>query len=54
MPVRELREPGIGGSCEHCGAVHGSEDRFCASCGARLGYRPGAARDPASFGRAVP
>jgi hypothetical protein len=32
----ELREPGIGGACEHCGAIHGSTDRFCASCGAPL------------------
>lgn len=31
--VRELREPGIGGACEACGALHGSADRFCASCG---------------------
>ncbi len=34
--VRELREAGIGGACENCGAVHGSGDRFCASCGAPL------------------
>ncbi len=54
VPVRELREAGIGGSCEQCGAVHGSEDRFCASCGARLSHRPGPARDPARLGRAGP
>ena len=35
-PLRELREPGIGGACPECGAVHGSEDRFCASCGEQL------------------
>ncbi len=29
----ELREPGVGGSCPHCRAVHGSADAFCASCG---------------------
>jgi hypothetical protein len=35
-PIGELRRPGIGGACEHCGAVHGSLDRFCASCGEQL------------------
>jgi hypothetical protein len=34
--LRELREAGIGGACEECGAVFGSADRFCASCGAPL------------------
>jgi hypothetical protein len=32
----EVRVTGIGGACEHCGAVHGSADRFCASCGRPL------------------
>ena len=35
-PMRELRQPGIGGACETCGAVHGSQDRFCATCGEPL------------------
>jgi hypothetical protein len=34
--VRELREAGIGGACAECGAVFGSADRFCASCGEPL------------------
>jgi hypothetical protein len=34
--IRELREPGIGGACPRCGAVHGSTDRFCAWCGEPL------------------
>jgi hypothetical protein len=34
--LRELREPGIGGACDSCGAVYGSEDRFCAACGQPL------------------
>jgi hypothetical protein len=34
--LRELREAGIGGACAECGAVFGSADRFCASCGAPL------------------
>ncbi len=34
--IRELREAGIGGACDTCGAVHGSEDRYCASCGEPL------------------
>ena len=33
QPVRELREAGIAGACGHCGAIHGSTDRFCATCG---------------------
>ena len=36
MPIGELRRPGIGGACERCGAIHGSLDRFCATCGASL------------------
>jgi len=39
VPLRELREPGIGGVCSACGAVHGSHDRFCATCGTSLGPR---------------
>jgi hypothetical protein len=39
-PVRELREAGIGGACVRCGAVHGSADRFCASCGELLLPQP--------------
>jgi uncharacterized OB-fold protein len=27
---------GIGGSCERCGALHGSSDRYCAACGRPL------------------
>jgi hypothetical protein len=34
--VGELREPGLGGACPGCGAVHGSADRYCASCGEPL------------------
>jgi hypothetical protein len=38
--LRELREAGIGGACGECGAVHGSDDHFCASCGAHLNAHP--------------
>jgi hypothetical protein len=31
-PLEELEEPGIA-SCRACGALHGSEARFCPSCG---------------------
>jgi ribosomal protein L40E len=31
-PITELREPGIS-VCARCGALHGSEARFCPSCG---------------------
>jgi hypothetical protein len=36
VEFREVREAGIGGACEHCGAVYGSEDRFCSNCGEPL------------------
>jgi hypothetical protein len=35
-PIGELRVAGIGGSCERCGALHGSSDRYCAACGQPL------------------
>ncbi|MGB2710201.1 MAG: hypothetical protein WBC33_01705 [Conexibacter sp.] len=42
--VRDVREPGVGGTCPRCFAIHGSNDRFCASCGAALA---GAVQGPA-------
>jgi hypothetical protein len=30
-------EPGVGGTCETCGALYGSDARFCANCGAPIG-----------------
>jgi hypothetical protein len=42
--LRDVREPGIGGTCPRCFAVFGSADRFCATCGAALG---GAVQGPA-------
>ena len=42
--IRDVREPGIGGTCPRCFAIHGSSDHFCATCGAALG---GAAQGPA-------
>ncbi len=50
-PMRELREPGIGGACENCGAVHGSQDRFCATCGDPLDGDAPAEDDPLGPGR---
>jgi hypothetical protein len=44
--LRELREAGIGGTCGSCGAIHGSEDRFCASCGEPLRARDSTAEEP--------
>lgn len=43
--IRDIREPGIGGTCPRCFAIYGSTDRFCAHCGAALG---GAAQGPAA------
>ncbi len=51
--IRELREAGIGGACGNCGAVHGSEDRYCASCGEPLEaelYAPDDAAEPGADG----
>jgi hypothetical protein len=31
-PIHELREPGIA-ACARCGAIHGTDARFCPSCG---------------------
>jgi hypothetical protein len=35
-PLREVREPGVGGACSACGTVHGSGDRYCSWCGQKL------------------
>jgi hypothetical protein len=43
--LRDVREPGIGGTCPRCFAIYGSADKFCASCGAAFG---GAAQGPAA------
>jgi hypothetical protein len=42
--VRDVRQPGIGGTCPRCFSLFGSTDRFCSHCGAALG---GAAQGPA-------
>jgi hypothetical protein len=34
--VREIRRPGVGGTCPNCGAFHASEASFCADCGLDL------------------
>ena len=52
---RELREPGIGGACPVCGAVHGSDDRFCATCGEPLQEDDGTTEpDPLEHGHVYP
>jgi hypothetical protein len=50
QPLREIREAGIGGACERCGAVHGSADRFCASCGEPVTGRATAAKPSRTAG----
>lgn len=42
--LRDVHEPGIGGTCPRCFALFGSADRFCSHCGAALG---GAVQGPA-------
>ncbi len=49
--LRDVREPGIGGTCPRCFAIFGSADRFCANCGAALG---GAVQGPAQVPPAPP
>jgi hypothetical protein len=34
-PLHELREPGIA-ACVRCGALHGTDARFCPSCGVAI------------------
>ncbi len=36
VELRVVREAGIGGACSSCGAVYGTEDRFCSNCGEPL------------------
>jgi hypothetical protein len=43
--LRDVREPGIGGTCPRCFAIFGSADKFCANCGAAFG---GAVQGPAA------
>ncbi len=47
--IRDVRMPGIGGTCPRCFSIYGSNDRFCSHCGAALG---GLAQGPAQV--AVP
>ncbi|HEX7292787.1 MAG TPA: hypothetical protein VF250_16825 [Conexibacter sp.] len=43
--LRDVREPGIGGTCPRCFAIYGSADKFCSNCGAAFG---GAVQGPAA------
>ena len=49
--LRDVREPGIGGTCPRCFAIYGSADKFCASCGAAFG---GAVQGPAQVAGSTP
>lgn len=49
--VRDVRMPGIGGTCPRCFSIYGSSDRFCAHCGAALG---GLAQGPAQVAAPPP
>lgn len=49
--VRDVREPGIGGTCPRCFSLYGSNDRFCSHCGAALG---GLAQGPAQVAAPPP
>jgi hypothetical protein len=53
-PQAVLREPGIGGTCPHCGELHGSDARFCPRCGAPLGRRPAWPSDRPTGASSVP
>lgn len=53
-----LREPGIGGTCPHCGELHASDAHYCSRCGEPLDEkaraRRAAAVAPAPAPEAVP
>ncbi|ADB50288.1 hypothetical protein [Conexibacter woesei] len=49
--IRDVRAPGIGGTCPRCFSLYGSNDRFCAHCGAALG---GLAQGPAQVAAPPP
>jgi hypothetical protein len=48
-----LREPGLGGTCPHCGELHASDARFCSRCGTPLNARAAKARAASMAGPAV-
>jgi hypothetical protein len=53
-PFQDLREAGIGGTCDNCGAIFASDARFCASCGAAVAASPEPpASEPAQDGAAT-
>jgi ribosomal protein L40E len=58
-PIHELREPGVS-ACIRCGALHGSDARFCPSCGVQVrgpravGEVSGAAAQAASAAATTP
>jgi hypothetical protein len=49
-----LREPGVGGTCPHCGELHASDARFCSRCGNPLGSRERAAAARAAAPTSAP
>jgi hypothetical protein len=51
-PQTILRQPGLGGTCPHCGELHGSDARYCSRCGAALSGRAARARLAAPTGPA--
>jgi hypothetical protein len=48
-----LREPGLGGTCPHCGELHASDARFCSRCGTALSARAAKARPTSTAGPTV-
>ncbi|MBB4662490.1 hypothetical protein [Conexibacter arvalis] len=49
--IRDVRMPGVGGTCPRCFSLYGSNDRYCAHCGAALG---GLAQGPAQVAAPPP
>jgi hypothetical protein len=52
--IHELREPGVGGICDRCGAFFPSTARFCSDCGAPVSARGAPAAAPAPAAPAAP
>jgi hypothetical protein len=52
--TRDVRQPGVGGTCAHCGAFFPSDARFCSQCGGDLAVPAGAGAEIEGEARVEP